>query len=807
MASNPSQGMMPTIRIENIGANQTNVPFTFGQVFKVGAIKPGAGLEAHLANGEVIPLQVDYKATHADGSVRHTIISGILPTLFAKEERTLALAPAASQAQAIRKPVAAPSGSVELVIGGVKYSTNGSNFGGVIEWLSGPVVDEGIISADLLGPDGKPHTHLNVRVGIRAYTSGHVRAEVIVENNKALTAGAANFTYDVSVKLDGKVAFEQKALTHYHHARWRKVIWASNEPQIHVKPDVAYLIETQAVSNYDQSVKPSEQLLDSLGKQAVTGPMTIGPVTSFMGMTGGRPDIGPLPGWSVAYLLSLDKRSQAAMLAAADGSGSWSIHYRDENTGYPIRTDSEANQLLTTHSNLSKIGPLPLPRSAKTPYAEDVAHQPSLVYLPYLLTGEHFYLEELQFWAASNPLSTDPANSGRGQGLLRWHQVRAQAWGLRTLGHAAYITPDAHPLKSYFSKQLDNNLQFYHDAYVLGNPNKLGAYDGSGPNAAPINGSPTWQDDFLTWSFGYLGELGFEKAKPIFQWKAKYPVGRMTAPGYCWIKATAYSLAIRPAGSDKVFDNFADVYLANFSGDSIVHEGDTKTHPKGIKFIDMPCATQQMADWFNASSKFGWGAKRMDGYADSVEGYPANLQPALALTAQYGVEDADLAWQRFESRDAKPKYQNGPQWNIIPRNYAPVVVAPVPVPTPTPTPVPVPVPVETGEWEKIGVEKQTLTVPNGSIVRYGFAGVGYVEKEVSGTFTANNAFFGRDPALNKVKIVELKKPSVVPAAPRYKIDELKKFVVSAVDTGNKVGEFDSLSIAEKITGLLENSKK
>ena len=36
--------------------------------------------------------------------------------------------------------------------------------------------------------------------------------------------------------------------------------------------------------------------------------------------------------------------------------------------------------------------------------------------------------------------------------------MAGQAWSLRTLGHAAYITPDAHPLKGYFVKQLDNNL-------------------------------------------------------------------------------------------------------------------------------------------------------------------------------------------------------------------------------------------------------------------------------------------------------------------------------------------------------------
>ncbi|RNF27893.1 hypothetical protein NM04_26085, partial [Massilia aurea] len=78
------------------------------------------------------------------------------------------------------------------------------------------------------------------------------------------------------------------------------------------------------------------------------------------------------------------------------------------------------------------------------------------------------------------------------------------AWSLRTLGHAAYITPDAHTLKDYFVKQLDNNLKFYHATYVTGNPNQLGVYDGSGSGSFKVAASAPWQDDFLTWSFGYL---------------------------------------------------------------------------------------------------------------------------------------------------------------------------------------------------------------------------------------------------------------------------------------------------------------
>ena len=35
-----------------------------------------------------------------------------------------------------------------------------------------------------------------------------------------------------------------------------------------------------------------------------------------------------------------------------------------------------------------------------TPWTLDRAHQPSLAYIPYLMTGDLYYLEEMHFWAS-----------------------------------------------------------------------------------------------------------------------------------------------------------------------------------------------------------------------------------------------------------------------------------------------------------------------------------------------------------------------------------------------------------------------
>lgn len=674
--------------VRNSGTAATNVPFTFGQVFQEGQLAPTDGLAAKLADGTVVRLQADVKATHADGSVRHAVVSGVLPSLGANQSQKLQLVKSTASEKSTVTPQnllnTGLTSDITITIDNVKYTATLADAiasGNPVNWLSGGIANEWIFNAPLKNAAGSVHPMLTARFGVRWYSglNKQARVEAIVENNKTWVSGS-NLTYDVNVNVGGRSVYAKNGLTHYHHSRWHQFAWwdAANDSAVDVMLNTAYLIATKAVPNYDQSIVPNESALAGLGKQITstnTGPMSIGPVVAAMGTTGGRADIGPLPHWSVMYLLSGDKRARDSMMAAADGSGSWSIHYRDEKTGYPIRTDNEANKNVSTHFNMSRSGPLPVPRCAAsdsskcvTPYGEDTSHEPSLVFLPYLVTGDYYYLEELQFWAASNPLGTAPGYNGYGKGLVRWQQVRGQAWSMRTLGHAAYITPDASPMKSYFTTQLDNNLDFYYQTYVVGNPNKLGLYDGSGEGSFQINGTAPWQDDFFTWSFGYLSELGFSKATPILNWKAKFVVGRMTDPGFCWIGAAAYFFWFRDSPTSPAFDTFAQVYQKTFGEDLRNDNTGKASAEQSKKFVTLECGSQAQADVLTAINPgILWTAGRMIGYADSTLGYPANMQPALAVAASSGIANGKKAWDVYMTRKNKPDFSKGPQFDIIPR--------------------------------------------------------------------------------------------------------------------------------------------
>jgi len=709
-ANNPSvpeaRQTLTDISIQNTaGVEQANAPFSFGQPFAAGELKAGDGLVGVRSDGTRLPLQLDVKATHADGSVRHAVVSGVLPRLASGESQTLALAVAAAPAaSALPTPAdllaAGFSANVRVAIGGLPYTASADALlgsGGATAWLQGPVANEWLVSAPLKDAQGNAHPHLTARFAVRWY-AGQQRAkvDVIVENDWAYEPAPQNFTYDLQVQVGGSTVFTAEALTHYHHARWRKSFWWGGEPQLHLKHNIGYLVGTRAVPSYDTALVPSEAGLSALAQRwaaAKTGPMAPGLVLPYMPTTGGRPDIGPLPQWAALYLLSMDARAKAVTLGIGDLAGSWPIHYRDKPTGLPVSLDDHAYMTLlgrpgdtvNPKTHLSEAFPAcgGVCTTAPYNYSPDSSHQPSLAYLPYLLTGDHFYLEELQFWANFNLLQHNPAYRGFEKGLVRPDQVRGQAWSLRTLGQAAYITPDAHPMKAYFVQRVANNLDWYTATYVTNPPNALGVLDGSGQYAfnamayATPAGAQTgvgpWQDDFFTWSVGHLAELGFEAAKPLLAWKAKFPVGRMTAAGYCWVDAPVYALAVRPAVGAARYTSLTEAYQATMRDTDASGAAIPMANSTGARYLDQPCGSQAQADWRTQrdkdthSPRGPWLAGDMTGYASSASGFPSNMQPALAVAATFGLPDAQTAWDRFIARSVKPDYAAEPQWAVVPR--------------------------------------------------------------------------------------------------------------------------------------------
>ena len=666
-------GTVTSIRFESTSAAaQTNVPVTFAQVFAPGHLVTAASLVGRLDSGVAVPLQLNVKALHPDGSVRHAVISAVLPELRAGEIRTMTL----DRSAAVNNPVgdvasllgAGFTASFNATINGVRYTASADELMKAASpkaWLNGGTVNEWQVSAPLKTSAGVEHPHLSARFSVRWYEAvKKARVDVVVENNWAYEAAPQNFTYDAEILVGGTAAYTKPALQHYHHARWRKMFWWNGTaPEVNVKHNTGYLIASRALPNYNQSLSIPESVLNDLKNRftgAKTEPMGTGLAVPYMPATGGRDDIGMLPQWATVYLLSMDRRARDATLGTAELAGSYSSHYRDKVTGQPVSLiDYPYMTLVGTPGDATNPvtkKPETFPKCAtttacSTPYTHDISHQPAFAYLPYMLTGDHFFLEELQFWGMYNVFNSNPGYRENIKGLLKPEQVRGQAWALRTLAEVAYITPDNDRLKEHFNRILDSNLDWYNANYPNNpNANKLGIIvNGYALGYSNGRGVAPWMDDFFTAAVGHTHDLGFTKATPLLKWKANFPIQRMVGAGACYITGAMYSMLVRDSQTAPFYTTIGQAFQAS------------NTLELGSAFTGLECGSAAMA----TALKLKVG--EMTGYSGAYAGYPSNMQPALAYAADIGGADGARAWQIFMSRSVKPNYTLGPQFDIVPR--------------------------------------------------------------------------------------------------------------------------------------------
>jgi hypothetical protein len=658
--------------ISSSGSAQSNVPVTFGQVFKPGDVLANATVGGRIG-GTDIALQVDKKATHRDGSLRHAVITAVIPSLAANGTQTLTLnntgsAPGGGAIALSSLLATSFDTGVSLNIGGTVYSASARELlssGTPATWLTGPLATEWLVSGPVRS-GSTAHPHLQARFYVRAYQGlGAVRVEVVVENNWARETGPRNYTYNASIDVAGRGAvFTENNVEHYRQSRWRRIAWWGTTPAVDVAHDGNYLAATRAVPNYDPRITMSTFQLDTFVSEfnANSGLMGIGNLQPYMPSPGGRNAIGPLPAWAAAYIISDDLRSKRVVVGYGQQGGAWPMHYRDKPTDLPLSIDTYPNATVIGDTNFFPA----CGGTCTSPYTPEASHHPSIAYLPYLITGDYYLMEELAFWS-NWVLFYGPADRhGGAQGLVVWDQVRGQAWALRTLAQGAYLLPDAYPMKAYFNQKLLNNINYFISNWVDSNPLGYITNTGAAQWLALDVWISTWMDDFLTWTFGYILGMGYTEAQPVFNWKSKFPIGRMTHPDMCSILAPSYWPYVRMdrylGGSTAFISNWADWkrgVILSHSNDAF--RGTADITGREQELINAPCGSQQMA------SILGLGVGQMIGWFDHLS-YLANMQPALAVAVDHGMPNAQAAFDKVWNSPnyALNDYSDFPQFALWP---------------------------------------------------------------------------------------------------------------------------------------------
>ncbi len=653
---------VPSVVISTGNNSAATVPVTFGQVFKPGYVPQGSTLEIGT------PTQVDSKTFYPDGSLKHAILTTEVPSgsdtvLVLETEASSPLTPSLDLNSLIASGY---NLTASLNVVGTNYSASAIDFlqnAQVTTWLSGPLVSEWIVGGSP-SSGSVPHPYLTVYFHVRYYRDGRVRTDVKVENTKTFL-NKQTISYDVVISQNGQTIYSKSNLDHYMHGYWRKRFWWKDsgdaDPQTYVKHDMQYLRATKAVPNYDTGVSISSQYLQSM-TQSIE-PMQVADLRREWNTAGSHDQKAPLPRWTAAYLLTGDQHAFNSVVANSDSLGSFSLNYRDENTGLPTRIDGYNPVVSITVES----GGIPDDGITSVYQSSNYrAHQPSLGYVAYLVTGDYCHLETTWFLGNYNLLFAAPnKKNGQAGEFLRDedYELRGWGWGLRNLAHAAYVTPDDHPLKSYFVDRVNNNLNYLSVNFASNTSftgYNIGAVEQLIPFATELGGPRHWMYWFFHWSLGHLSELGFA-ADPVRNWSAKLAAGMMgTDGGYCYQFASRNKSEFGP-GPDRgvAFQSFAELYN-NYSNAQ----------------TSLPCGSQAMANWMsqNIGEEEGvsFTAGQMLGNVDIADGWYANMQPALAIAVDAGVA-GQAEWDRFTGKNSSwaskiTDYEDAPQFAIVPRS-------------------------------------------------------------------------------------------------------------------------------------------
>jgi hypothetical protein len=347
------------------------------------------------------------------------------------------------------------------------------------------------------------------------------------------------------------------------------------------------------------------------------------------------------------------------MLRNSDLAGSWSIHYRDEHTGFPVTIDAAYGGYPTWGVGSGSPNPEPVhsDSGSSSPLSQDTAHQPQFSFVPYLVTGEFFHFEELELWAAYNLAETNPGSVAEpdtesGDGYRNRHkglitnrgQLRARAWNLRTLAMTAAFTPDDYYTKQYWEQILENNIERYYWRYAIKNNYGYG-------NHRTPDGTQPWMDDYMTWAMYYTLSQGYESARPSAEWKALFPVARMGHGSlnsqWCWQAATEFKLGEHPADGSlwPTINDWWAAYMPAAQGKA--------------------CNTQAMADAIGVA-----GPGDMLGRPRSSSSYVAQMSMALAAAVDLDIPGADIAWAIYSGatgeRNEFPDFRGSARFAIVP---------------------------------------------------------------------------------------------------------------------------------------------
>lgn len=503
LASDPQNFL--TIR-EMQGRSTIDYPVQIGRPFVQGEIPhyPQA-----VIGGLPTLTQADVKTRWPDGSVKHAVVSFLIPELKANSNVTITFQDQSSgnnngflDQQNMFSSKFNFDASINLTNdSGISKSASARKMlqdGNFEYWLQGQVLTSVIIADH---SEGRLYD-----IGFDAYRSfrpifhatfwptiNKVRVRYIGEasHTEALQDMAYSLQLNLGYNPTASV-YTKASIAHHSASRWTKEFWIGGSPSnIAINHNLAYLAKTRLIPNYDVSKIVSESTIASeytAWNNSAKDLFDPGLWSKPMGNPGGRRDIGPYPTWTVRWLYTGDRRMEEMALGHADLAAAWPMHFREGKTdkyfdrakmvpgiGKPISISGRPTIHLGSNNSYIDYS-YTKPEDKITPvgsftndsWKPDGAHQPDAFSPQYTLSGDFWYLEEMYFWTSWSAAKGNGAATiyayGRGptgaEGGIP-DEIRGQAWIFRSRAHTATLAPDGTPEKAYFKTLIDDAIAIW----------------------------------------------------------------------------------------------------------------------------------------------------------------------------------------------------------------------------------------------------------------------------------------------------------------------------------------------------------
>lgn len=556
-----SEAALAYFKLMNVAGTQSSTNFvTFGQAFAPNALRPDQKLIAIIGQ-RPFPSQLDVKALHDDGSVRHGVVTIKAPAPPKGESISGKLILASTENSAERHFNAADiiaqkfslpffllfyfSNETHEDVSGNLFAEAQRAFSTKTDgWLDGPFVEERRIERELTD-------HLRLRADIRVYADGAIRTSLAFINDKSFSPGRRDAVYDVLIGDQDDPALKAERIPHHRAANWRRIFWSGAQHNLHIIHDTDGLVASGGILPVDLSFGVSADAIavsaDQLHEELP--PMSPALIQRYMPTTGGRDDIGVVPTWTAQYLVTQTSTAKDVMLTNADAAGAIPWHFADDKTGAPISIEDNpdfwADSRGVEETTQAGRPNADIFKSSSGGWTIDHAHKPALTAIPWLVTGDRYYADELAMQGSWAVFGQSPL---RRNGVLKSidiGEVRESAWSLRDLSDASFLLPDDHPSKGYLTRVLTKNLAMMSEKYVAQRAMKA-AGELEGYIEEPLSREPEdispWQNDFLAVSLWLAARRGFDDAKTILAWSENFHVGRIMHPDFDRSFAAAYHL-------------------------------------------------------------------------------------------------------------------------------------------------------------------------------------------------------------------------------------------------------------------------